>query len=305
MSGPAGPNFFLLGAHKSGTTSLFDDLIRHPEVYSSPVKETFFFVREDRYALGPEHYEETYFSGAEGFSARGEATPRYLYCGRKVAPRIKGYVGAGPCRMLAILRHPVARAWSHYCYSRRGQADQPAFLDAIRGELAVGGGEPDPGYVWRGRYASHLKDYLALFPRQDFMVLLTEDYTLKRQETLARIFGFLGVDPHVPIREASPKNVGGTPRSRALRKLLDGRESPLAPLVKRLLPSPWRRQAANALRRANTRAFSTRPKPTVEAVNLLLEVFAPEVSEMEEILGRDLSAWRRSPYPTEGGSSSH
>ena len=122
------PNFLILGAQKAGTTSLFDYLGQHPEVYPSPIKETHFFdhggVRQT-YAgpvriPGPkikslEEYEGL-FDGVRDEKAVGEATPTYLYL-PGVAERIRHHVPEA--RLIAILRDPVERAYSGYQHAVR------------------------------------------------------------------------------------------------------------------------------------------------------------------------------------------
>ena len=82
------PNFFIIGAPKAGTTSLFNILETHPQVYGSSVKETGFFSKDDRYNKGLIWYQETFFQESQGFPVRMEATPTYLTWSEKTAHRI-------------------------------------------------------------------------------------------------------------------------------------------------------------------------------------------------------------------------
>ena len=108
------PNFFLIGAAKAGTTTLHDVLRQHPQIFCSQVKETGFFITEDRWSKGVEWYQQTHFSRAAGYPKRSESTAVYLLFSEVVAPRIHDIYGKHPLQFLAILRDPVKRAYSHY-----------------------------------------------------------------------------------------------------------------------------------------------------------------------------------------------
>jgi len=103
------PNLFILGAAKSGTTSLYHYLSKHPDVYFPRNKEPQFYCNEDHFSRGQDYYLRTFFSGAEKYPVRGDATPHYLYY-EKVADRLKALPNANQLRFVVILREPVARA---------------------------------------------------------------------------------------------------------------------------------------------------------------------------------------------------
>ncbi len=120
------PNFLIIGAAKAGTTSLYDLLKQHPQIYLSFVKEPMFFSHDDNYRRGPEWYARAFFSGAQGCLERGEASPHYLYWSEKVAPRIKMVYGQMPVKYIVILRDPVERAYSWYWNMvKEGMEDLP------------------------------------------------------------------------------------------------------------------------------------------------------------------------------------
>jgi hypothetical protein len=309
--GPDGPNFFLLGAHKSGTTALFREIVSHPEVFAPPEKETFFFVDEQRWSRGTDWYERTWFRGAAAYIARGEGTPRYLYTGKVCAPRVARYLDAGRAAFVAVLRDPIDRAWSHFRYecARAGvEATDDDFLRAVEDELAVGadGGSDGmyegrmPGYVWRGRYAEHLAEWEGTLGETRLesgavLAVTYDDFRAHHDRTLQRVFAHLGVSTSVRIPSVGSVNAGGVPRSSMLMRLLDGRRG-VGLLLKRVLPMPHtvRRSLARHVREMNTRPVTDPSRPPEAARRLLAECFATDLERLEHRLERPLGAWRRS-----------
>jgi Sulfotransferase family len=125
------PNFLIIGAAKSATTSLYFYLRQHPEVFMPPNKEPHYFFAPDldrfqfdRMRLTPITTLEAYqalFEGSEKFTVRGEASTRYLPSAyapsaiRKAVPHVK---------LIAVLRNPMKRAYSHYLMMKRNRATQ-------------------------------------------------------------------------------------------------------------------------------------------------------------------------------------
>ncbi len=140
------PNFLVIGATKSGTTSLYTYLKQHPEVYM-PMKEPNFFALEGReppFFRGPEGWKEpsqkritdlegyrTLFAGASGEKAMGEVSPLYLYA-PQAAYRIRRYVPEA--KLVAILRNPVERAYSAYMHLVREDREPLGFAEALKEE---------------------------------------------------------------------------------------------------------------------------------------------------------------------------
>ena len=114
------PNFFILGAPKSGTTTLYHALEKHPAVHLSTPKEPYYF--EDEYEQGPEFYWRTYFAaGWKGQSLIGDARAAHLYL--PYVPR-RIYTTVPEARLVAILRNPVERAFSHW-WMRHSHGREP------------------------------------------------------------------------------------------------------------------------------------------------------------------------------------
>jgi hypothetical protein len=291
------PNFLIIGAAKAGTTTLYDLLKQHPQVYLSFVKEPMYFSHDDNYRRGPEWYARTYFRDAESFPARGEATPHYLYWSEKAAPRIREVYGQAPIRFIVILRDPVSRAYSWYWNMIKEGTETLPFEEALKledqrlqehwKELEQIGGMVY-GYLRGSRYAEALQPFLERFPRKDLLFLLQEDLSRNFASTIRTLLEFLELDVNVPINPAY-SNQATMPRSRHVQTWLRGR-SPFREFFKRLIPLRLRYGLRTRLLEANARpAEYPKIDPSTEA-ELRLRL-APEVRRLEQVIGRDLSAW--------------
>jgi hypothetical protein len=128
------PNMFILGAAKAGTTTLYNLLKQHPQVFLSFDKEPMFFSRDDYYSRGIEWYIDTFFKNSGEFTIRSEATPHYLYWAKKVSARIHAVYASQPIKFLVILRNPIQRAYSWYWNMVSEGRESLSFLDALLAE---------------------------------------------------------------------------------------------------------------------------------------------------------------------------
>lgn len=198
------PDFLIIGGQRCGTTSLFEYLCRHPSVCRPVEKELqFFSYRFDR---GVAWYR-CHFPTEK--AARGrkvfEATPYYLL--HDQAPSRAASV-VPEARLVALLRNPTERAWSHYQHNVLRGTEVLPFEEALRAEserLDPGGdGSSDAAsshhkrhsYVTRGRYAEQLDRWLAVYPRNQLLVLFSEDLYRDPGATYARVLEFLGLPGH-------------------------------------------------------------------------------------------------------------
>jgi hypothetical protein len=190
---PRLPDFLILGAPKSGTTSLAAWLDARDDVLVPPQKELHFFSRDDRWEQGLDWYSP-YFEPA-GDRLAGEATPNYLD-DPKAPERIAAT--APGARLIAILRDPVDRAWSHYSYDRDLALNEvPPFDDVVRGA----GGPAEHRYLSQGRYVRHLERYVEHVPREQLLVLWFDDLRDRPAEVWKEVCSFVGI-PVEPVPEA-------------------------------------------------------------------------------------------------------
>ncbi len=200
------PDFLILGAQKAGTTSLHSYLMEHPRIAPALVKEIHFF--DYNYARGEAWYRAHFptrlakWRGA--FQLTGEGSPYYLF--HPLAPRRVKQL-APRAKLIALLRNPVERAYSHYHHQVRLGLETLAFQDALDLETERLAGEfeklraaPDYysfnyqnySYCARGMYADQLERWFRYFPRAQFLILQSETFYRAPAAVLQRVLDFLG-----------------------------------------------------------------------------------------------------------------
>lgn len=276
------PNFLIVGAARSGSTALYRHLRAHPDVFLPPRKEIHFF--DHNWDRGIDWYRR-YYDSVSHEHALGEATPSYMYEPDAVV-RMASVVP--DARLVAILRHPVDRAYSHY-WLNRGQGRErlgfEAALDAEAGRLATGAGL-EPGvqrrrwaYVDRGRYLPQLRRLCDHYPRERLLVLVFEhDLRASPQLTYATVCRFLGVDDGF----VAPELDEAVNRPKSFRSLTVWRASRRLPA--RLKP------LARGVARLNERPVDYPPMDP-DTRRRLLAGYEADNEALASWLGRDLAAW--------------
>ena len=282
------PNLFIVGAARSGTTSLYFYLNQHPEIFMAPMKEPHYFSKitpDPKVALFYPHIDDereylALFAEGAGAKIRGEASPSYLWV-PEAAGRIRA---ASPdARIVILLREPVSRAYSHYLVDSAEGLDDRPFLRAIREELQgpVKGWGESPLYVHAGLYADSVERYLRLF-RDRVKVILFEEFVTDIKRHLEELFRFLEVDPAYAARvDIEPHNVFHVPRNPVARRVLSSLQ--LRQKARALLPS--------ALHPAIRRLLVKRGrKPAIDprARELLEPVYRSDIERLAQLLGRPL-----------------
>jgi Sulfotransferase domain len=243
------PDFIVIGAMKSGTTSLYYYLQAHPEVFMPSIKELDFFTAEMNWKRGWRWYERQFAPAGPQAKAVGEASTTYTKHPefQGVAKRIATHLPHA--RLIYIVRHPVERIRSQYQHHVAiGIEKDPLEKAVLR----------DPSYVDYSRYAMQIEQYLEHFPREQLLIVTSEDLRRDRVGTLGEVYEFVGVDAGaaeaIPAEEhyttegrlAYPRIVAGT--RRGLRKLWPGSVgvAKFVPQpVKRLLGKPMSRNSAS------------------------------------------------------------
>jgi hypothetical protein len=198
-AGPRVPDFIIGGAPRSGTTWLYHLLDRHPGVYMArPIKpEPKFFLVDQLYALGVDHYARTWFANVPADAIAGEKSTDYLES-RVAAERIARDLPR--VKVVFILREPIDRAWSNYLWTKMNGLETEDFATALRLEEARERTLPERlrfarpySYVSRGLYADLLQPYFDLFPREQILVLKFDDIVAAPHTLAATLHRFLGL----------------------------------------------------------------------------------------------------------------
>ncbi len=291
------PNLFIVGAVKSGTTSLYAYLGQHPDVFFPQIKEPHFFTRPKpspaqrhliTFVRDESRYRDLYRDAAQ-YPWRGDASPSYLWCPE--APERIARV-APDARIIAILRDPIERAYAQYLMDYSEGAIHEPFYEALKTDWR----RPDKGwgvsqlYVELGLYTEQIRRYRGLFGRDRVLVLLLEDLKTNARGVVRTIARFLGSDERstgaIDTREAhnryrQPKGawarrVAGHPISRFLGERV---------VPRRLGVYVWERWFQKE---------AAKPARDERAARFLKEIYAPEITALEAELGRPLPELRRS-----------
>lgn len=283
------PNFLVVGAAKSGTTWLQLCLEEHPEVYVPLIKEVHFFSYPKQYAKGFEWYQ-SFFAQCDRESAVGEISPSYLVSSQ--APQ-RIYDFNPNMQIIAILRNPIQRAYSHYCMSLCSNL----VTKDINRELSPN--TTTNNLVAHGMYFDYINEYIKLFGAHNVKVLIYEDLVQNPKDFIQQIYAFLKVDS-----EFEPSNLyKRSNQKKALPKyaktfswLQAGQE-----WLKR--NSIKGRAAINYLRRSGyfkivhrlNRSDEEFPTLSPEIGKNLANFYQEDVIKTSQILDRDLSVWLE-PY---------
>jgi hypothetical protein len=309
---PRAPNFFIVGAPKAGTTSLFEALAQHEDVFCCPVKEPNYFAcdlatQESAGVAGRERplirgrptsllepprvglttdysaYLDL-FHGWRGQQAIGEASTDYM--SSLVAARQIAAV-APEARIIIILRDPVARSYADYLMQKQIGHDLGSFEQEVAGELerlSKGAGEVR-GIVASSLYAPQIRRYLEHFPRRQILFLLFDELIAEPQRTLEIVFRHLSVDPAVAAGlSLGWENQSRTPRFDRLNRMLLG--SGLKSTLLRAVPRPVRHRL-----RPFYYMRGRPPAVSLASADPLRALFRDDIVETAALVGRDLSHW--------------
>ena len=286
------PNFMCIGAAKSGTTSLYDILKQHSDVFIPSFKEPHFFDISTVYVRGIPWYEKTYFSGVKKEKCIGDFTPTYLF--DKYAPeRILSSLGE-EIKFIIILRNPVDRAYSHYLHSKRDLHELLSFEDALKNKVDENNNYLTylrTSYVEQGKYADMLQRYFALFSKDNFLIIhFEEDFVVERELMMANIFKFLNLK-----EENIDFNIRSNKSSKAKfiwLKILMQKKGWWRQIIKNIFPSLKIRQIIkNRIQRLNITTFTPPKLSNEERKRILNHYFSTDIKAVEGLLGRKMN-WK-------------
>jgi hypothetical protein len=274
------PDFVVAGVPKGGTTSLFYYLQPHPQVWMPANKELHFF--SNNFARG-EDWFRAQFAGARPEHVTGEMSAEYLQHPRAVE-RMAELIP--DVKVVAILRHPVERAYSHYQMQRAKFSATESFRDIVERELA-GGVEavpqPHAPYLRGGRYHEHIQRFLQHYPRSSLLVLLMDDLKREPVRVYRELCAHIAVDSD-PLPENLGRRYNRTMpvRSRTMRKVM------VRLNLEKRLPGSLGQYLD----------YFNRDKGEYEPLDddmrgQLLDYYRDDTTALAQWLGRDLSGWMR------------
>jgi hypothetical protein len=310
------PNFFVIGAAKCGTTTLYNFLEQHDEVYMSPIKEPHFFCSDirienfsDEYKryvasrglnineyvetdLQKKHWEwyvddfNTYlklFKNVNQEKAIGEISNGYLFS-TVAAHEIKNkYPDA---KIIMILRNPVSRAYSHYLANLRDGRTTLSFREEVEhdNKKSRKGWCISHNYVEMGLYYDQVKRFLDMFPKNQVLIFLNEELKSNPQNVGERIFEFIGVNPFAKINYSAKQNEAKIPKSAKLIKFLT--QTGIKRKIFHLLP-----ESIQAKIKPIFFQKGAVPKMSDDDRKWMLHFFKEDIEKTQTLIERDLSNW--------------
>lgn len=280
------PNFIIAGAQKSGTTSLHNYLERHRHVYfPKHPQELHFFDIDENFSEGITYYKKFFMLASAEHIAIGQTSPLYIY-EPKVPSRIADLLPQ--VKLIFILRNPVNRAYSHYWHSVKKGYETLTFEEALDLEptrLKHGFDQRRRySYVDRGYYCQQLEQFLQHFPREQLLVLLTEELGQETAKVIDKCCDFLEIEREGVGIAASLNekrwNTSGIPRVSYFQRVTAPWRSKSS-LVDKII---WRIDRLN-LKQVRYPAMESATRDKLGAV------FAKENERLAALFNLDLSIW--------------
>ncbi|MEL7521857.1 MAG: sulfotransferase [Cyanobacteria bacterium J06553_1] len=298
------PDFLIIGAPKAGTTSLYHYLCQHPQIFMSQNKEPHFFAFEgaqpnfqgpgdgqawlNTHSVVSLNAYQQLFDDASMEQKCGEASTMYLYL-KGSCDRIAHH--NPQTKLIAVLRHPLDRAYSHYSHLRReGREWESNFPRALAKESERIAAQWSPAWHYRnvGKYHSQLQKYLKHFGPEQLRIYLYDDLLKKPHTVYREIFEFIGVSPEIKVNNSVHHNTTATFRkNRLLHEFLTAPNG-LKTALKHIVPAHIRKPLAAKAYRQNI----TPSLPLSASIrNELLPSFETEILQLQTLIKRDLSGW--------------
>ncbi len=291
------PDFLIIGAAKSGTTTLYEYLCKHPQIFMSTPKEPDFFSVEANYELGLDWYTSL-FAAAEPNQICGEASTTYSRCQQhpNAAERIARTLPN--VKLIYIMRHPIDRAYSFYVHRLKGSRYKP--------ELAVGKTfeetiQQQSEFVDSSYYLQQIECYLKFFPKESFLFLLMDDLIQNPETTIEQTFEFIGVDPHYDLGRSTPivaNKASDNPEWFVRQQLTAPLQAiPGVQQIKSMIPKDLRDRVYQVLKQWKYKSWAdTQYRPPAmlpETRQTLSDRFRQPNQQLSEFLDRDLSHWNQ------------
>ena len=291
------PNLLIVGAAKSGTTSLHNYLKQHPEIFMSNHKEPHFLINkeigENRIPKGVKKLNEysSLFDGSDTFKYRGESSAMYLQFPNIAIKNIKKYLEKD-LKIIIMLRNPIDRAFSGYQHVKRFNVDEElTFAQALdvcedryfkQTSLT-----PATRYIHIGMYYDFVKKFMHSFSDQ-IHVIIYDDFITDTQNELSKVFSFLKVKK-IDVNITEKYMVGGWKWKNRFFKNTFMKKSFLKKIIKIIAPFEFLRIFLNDL----FKYLFTMPddKMDISVRKKLQNIYKNDVINLSKLLNRDLNFW--------------
>lgn len=276
------PDFLIIGAMKAGTTTLYDDLSQHPDLYLSALKELAILSQDA--VLTPEGLRDyaRHFKLAKASQLCGEASTQYTKMPQFNGSALRAQKTLGnKVKIIYAVRHPIDRIRSHYVHEYSRGATREPFANAIRS---------DERYIAFSSYDRQVRPWLETFGADSVRILVFESYFAKRAQALQQVYNFLGVGPHSFDAEPSSHRNNSATQAR------------LGARLTKITMSHWYRELLRPLVPEHVRTTLQRrlgrpaevPDTTLdeESRAWLADQLRGDVAAFERTLGLERALWR-------------
>ncbi len=272
----------IIGAQKSGTTSLAAQLANHPQISFSRVKEPGYFSATADWEAKIDGYHQLFDPVSDGLYGEGSTMYTFLPETPETCERIHAY--NPDMKLIYIMRQPVDRLISQYSHGlARGVEQRPPHVAVVE----------DPRYVNYGRYGVQIRPYIELFGRENILLLIFEEYITGQTATLNEVAGFLGISEHgfqQPEEGRQNKSVGVPHMKYASMERFT--QTGLFRNIRDYVPEEIRHTIRYRLL---SNKLDAAPVFEPELRETLWRFLADDVTTIENLLGRSLPAWRKGP----------
>lgn len=285
------PNFFVVGAPKSGTTSLYAYLSQHPDVFLPAKKELHYFSHQellancggpgDSYvaesATSTEKRYRRHYGKWSGEKLLGDFSTSYLFYHDESAGRIRDY--SPNAKIVIMLRNPIDKAYSQYMHLVRANREKLCFRAALDAERSRSANRWADVWLYLSStlYCSGIRRFHEVFGREHVHLVIFEDFVGNTSSVMYRLCEFLGVETSFKFETSRVHNVSGLPRSKLMASIFLGSNLTNS-LLRKIIPHSVGSRAREFVQRLNT---GDTPEMTVSDRNFLRDYFISDVRQLE------------------------
>lgn len=300
------PNFLIIGAAKSGTTSLHEYLSQHPEVFMSSPKEPHYFADIPKNTKGGyyganvfQNFDEykQIFENSCSCKIIGESSVTTLYYPNAIDKAVE--ILGSKIKVLIILRNPVDRAYSNYMHHVRDMNEPLSFEEALAAENK----RKEENFWWgyqlksAGLYAKQIRHIYKFLPKENVKILLFEEFKKDIPHFMKEICEFVNISKEFKFNISFVSNKSGRPNNNRLLvrlyNVFKNPESNFLSFLKRNSPSNLKRSVQNIFKSKIIEKNLVQEKMNELTREKLLTYYKKDISDLEKILNRNLNIWKK------------
>lgn len=286
-------DFMIIGVQKAATTSLAYYLSQHPNICKHKSEEMPYFTLEDEYKLGYKVNFQRYFNHYED---NNKVLAKSVTVIQDIEIIKRVYQHNPKMKIILVLRNPVDRAYSAFCYAKRmGWETMDSFEEALRSEgnrnvndMVV---QRITQYKENGNYLKQINNFYKIFPKEQVIIFLQEDLVEDTNKVCQKVFSYFGLDEYRNLN-LERINESAVPRFLFISKIFNANH-PLKKRIKQSLPLFIQRfidrSKSNLIKLNETKSKNNQLK--LETREFLLNYYSKMNKELESLINRNLSHW--------------